>query len=68
MSQQADVERVALSMREVAQAISVSERTVWTAIKSGKLKASKVGRLVRIRPTDLEKFITFGESEVRRDA
>jgi excisionase family DNA binding protein len=67
MSQQADVERVALSMREAAQAIGVSERTIWNAIRNGKLKASKLGRLVRIRPTDLERFVAGNESEVRHD-
>ena len=40
--------RLAYSMREHADLMGVSERTVYAWIKSGKLRAIKIGRLVRI--------------------
>jgi excisionase family DNA binding protein len=40
--------RLAYSMREHADAMGVSERTVYAWIKTGKLRALKIGRLVRI--------------------
>lgn len=64
---QDDVERLALSMREAAQAIGVSERTIFNAIKAGRLKACRVGRLVRIRPADLERFVGGEQGEVGHD-
>jgi excisionase family DNA binding protein len=46
-----------LTVEEVAKALRVVPLTVRRLIKSGKLKASHVGRRVRIRPADLDKYL-----------
>ena len=46
-----DDSRMAYSMREVADALGVSERSVWTLCNTGKIRSIKLGRLVRI-PSD----------------
>lgn len=46
-----------LSYREVAEVLGVSDRTVFTLIKRGELKAAKIGNSVRIDPADLRDFI-----------
>lgn len=43
-----DGTRLAYTMREVAEAISASERTVYSLIQRGELRAVRLGRLVRI--------------------
>jgi len=43
-----DDSRLAYSMREVAAAIGMSERSVWSLIASGRLRSIKLGRSVRI--------------------
>lgn len=45
-----------LKVKEVAEELRVSKRTVFRYIKSGKLKAVKIGQW-RITRTDLNKFI-----------
>jgi excisionase family DNA binding protein len=45
-----------LSVKEVAEALRVSERSVFRYIHDGKLKASKVGYW-RIEDTDLQLFL-----------
>ena len=49
--------RLAYSMREAAEAIGVCERSIWQAIKDGRLRASRIGRSVRISATELERFL-----------
>ncbi len=43
-----DDSRQAYSMREVAQSIGMSERSVWALIATGRLRAVRLGRCVRI--------------------
>ena len=45
------------SIAEVAHYLGMSKDTVTTWVKSGRLKASRIGRFWRIRPRDLEAFI-----------
>jgi hypothetical protein len=45
-----------LSVREVAQVYKVDELTVRRHIRTGKLRAVKVGGRVRVRKDDLERF------------
>jgi putative resolvase len=42
---------------EVAQYLGMSKDTIMTWIRSGRLKASRIGRFWRIRARDLERFI-----------
>jgi len=44
------------TVREVAEIFSVCEMTVRRWIYSGKLKAVKVGRTVRIQESEIEKI------------
>jgi excisionase family DNA binding protein len=44
------------TIQEVADILKVSKKSVYRYIKSGKLKAKKIGQW-RIRKSDLEKFI-----------
>ena len=54
-----------LTLKETAQVLRVSERTMMRYLKSGKLKASKVGQW-RIKEGDLEKFLKENSNEKRR--
>ena len=44
------------TLEAASKYIGVSERTLLRWIKSGKLKPSKVGRVYRIKPSDLKKI------------
>lgn len=45
-----------------AEYLGVSERTVYNRVRSGELPAIKVGRLWRVRPSDLERWLATRES------
>ncbi len=45
-----------LTLKETAKILRVSERTIMRYLKSGKLKASKLGQW-RIKQSDLNKFL-----------
>ena len=45
-----------LTLKETAKILRVSERTIMRYLKSGKLKASKVGQW-RIKQSELNKFL-----------
>ena len=47
-----------LTVDDVAEQCGVSQRTVRRWIASGNLTIVRLGRIVRIRPRDLELFIT----------
>ena len=55
------VERL-LTPEEVAKKLAVSVKSVRNWLRQGKLKGIKVGRLWRIRESDLEEFLKMGES------
>ncbi len=46
-----------LSVANVAEALSVSERTVRRLLASGELSVVRLGRSVRIRQLDLDAYI-----------
>ena len=46
-----------LTVAEVANAMRVSNMTVYRLIKSGELPAVRVGKNYRLRETDLERFL-----------
>ena len=46
-----------LSVKQVAEMLSLTPRTIYKYIKSGKLKAYKIGYVWRIYEQDLERFI-----------
>jgi excisionase family DNA binding protein len=49
-----------LTVREAAQLLAISERTLWTLTHTGRLRAVRVGRAVRYARTDLEEFVRLG--------
>jgi excisionase family DNA binding protein len=55
-----DDTRIALTMRECARALGVSERAVWSLVKSGRLPSFRLGRTVRISRNAIEAFIEQG--------
>jgi excisionase family DNA binding protein len=46
-----------LTIKQAAEHLNVSERTVWRLIETCKLRARKIGRSTRIATEDLEKLI-----------
>ena len=46
-----------LTVSEVANAMRVSNMTVYRLIKNGELPAVRVGKNYRLRETDLERFL-----------
>jgi len=51
-------EPILLNTRQTAKLLNISERTVFTLIKEGKLPSVKIGRCLRFSVADLEAFIT----------
>ncbi len=54
-----------LTLKEVAETLRVSERSVFRYIHSGKLKATKIGYW-RIAQKDLGKFLEHGRPTKKR--
>ncbi len=54
-----------LNAQEVAAALNMGLSTVYQLLERGELPSIRIGRSVRIRPEDLEKFI---ESKAQRGA
>ena len=50
-------ERLLLTPREAAKALSICEKTIYTLTKSGELPAVRIGRSVRYALEDLRAFI-----------
>jgi excisionase family DNA binding protein len=46
-----------MTVPEVAAVLRVAPNTVWELFRQGKLRRTKVGRLTRVRQTDLERFL-----------
>lgn len=43
-----------LSVRDVAKVLSVSNKTVYKLIKTGRLKSTKLGRIIRIADVSVQ--------------
>ncbi len=52
---------ISYSVKVAAEQCGLSERTIHSAIKDGRLKAMRVGRRVLIAPRELDNFL-HGES------
>lgn len=46
-----------LTVKEIAENLSVSDRTVRLWIESGKLKGYKFGKDYRVEPSDFKEFV-----------
>lgn len=49
-----------LNIEESCLLLSVSRWTLWRMIKSGRIPALKIGRLIRIKRTDIDEFFNQG--------
>jgi excisionase family DNA binding protein len=54
------VERLAVSIKEAAEALGVSPYTIGNYIRRGQIVASKVGRRVLIEPSELRRLLDEG--------
>jgi len=54
---------VLYSVDEVTKILKVTQRTLYNYIKSGALKAVKVGKYWRIRHEDFQDFINHGTGD-----
>ncbi len=61
-----DVVEKLLTPKEVAYLLQVKPVTIMTYLRRGELKGVKVGRLWRVRNTDLEAFLQEGQGEKAR--
>ena len=52
-----------LTTQEVADYLGLTQRTIYTYIQSGSLRAVKVGREWRIKESELEAFINRGNDD-----
>lgn len=46
-----------LNMREVAEILGIGQTLAWQLVWDGKLTSVRVGRFIRVRPADIEKFL-----------
>ena len=46
-----------LNIKEVAEILHVSRSLVYSLLKCGDIPTVRIGRMVRVRPEDLERFI-----------
>ena len=50
-------ERRLLRIEDVADRLAVSRSMAWKLISIGQLRAIRIGRAVRVRPSDLQAFL-----------
>lgn len=62
MSIKIESEQHLLKVHEVAQAMRVSNMTVYRLIRSGELPAARVGRSHRVRAADLASYLARGRA------
>lgn len=46
-----------LRIEDIAQRLAVSRSMAWKLIAIGELRAIRIGRAVRVRPSDLEAYL-----------
>ena len=61
-------EIVLYSVEEITAILKVTQRTLYNYIKSGSLKAIKVGKYWRIKHQDFQNFIDNGTGEQHAQA
>jgi excisionase family DNA binding protein len=50
-------------MEEVAERLAVSRSFAFKLVATGQLRSLRLGRAIRVRPDDLETFISAAERE-----
>lgn len=51
------------TLEEIAELLHITRRTLYTYVKTGKLKAVKVGKYWRVTEKNLEAFLAKGTEE-----
>jgi excisionase family DNA binding protein len=59
------MEKKLLTPAQVAERLQVTERTVYTWLRGGRLRGLRAGRLWRVREEDLEAFLGAGTKGTR---
>ncbi len=54
---------LAMSIREAAQSVGLSERKVWQLIHDGQLRASRVGRNWLVEPAAIRELLAATEQK-----
>lgn len=57
MTETKEVKARLMKCRDAAKYLCISERTLWTLQDEGKVRAVKMGRLIRYDQADLDLFI-----------
>ena len=57
-----------LTVVEAAEILKVKKNTVYDMIKRGDLKASKLGKQLRIRQEDLDEYIQYGGRKSKEES
>ena len=52
-----------LDVPQVAQMLGVSQWLCWQLVWTGELRSTKVGRLVRIRPADVTRYLETADPD-----
>lgn len=61
--EQREMEEMKLyTLREVEQILKVTQRTLYTYIQNGQLKATKIGKYWRVKHADLMDFVDNGNA------
>lgn len=50
-------DRPLMTVAQVAERLTMSERHVWREIHAGRLAAKRVGRMVRVEPAELDRYL-----------
>ena len=54
-----------LTMKDVKRVLQQSDTTIWRHIHAGELSAFKIGRSVRVKQSELRRFIDAMECKVK---
>jgi excisionase family DNA binding protein len=61
------IQIVALTVKQAAQILHVSERSIWNFIERGHIQPVKFGRTTRILSDELMEFMRTGTEKVKAD-
>lgn len=51
------------TIERISEILKVTKRTIYNYIKSGDLKAVKIGKYWRVKHSDLEEFVNTGTNK-----
>ena len=57
-----------LTIPQIVDLVQISKWTIYKHIAAGRLRAVRVGRLIRVREEDLNKYLLGGETETTEEA